>query len=76
MRFATVFSAFVVMVEMPSALALEPLAPLASQAVWQAAEPVSVNVEYDGKRAFAAISRHAGDVDVLRGCSASVRGNG
>ena len=61
-RVAFVFSAFVVLVAMSSAIALEPLAPLASQPVWQAAEPVSVNVEYDGKRAFPAISENARDL--------------
>ena len=29
------------------ACALEPLAPLASQTVWQAGEPINVNVDYD-----------------------------
>ena len=29
------------------ACALEPLAPLASQTIWQAGEPINVNVDYD-----------------------------
>ena len=75
-RVTFLFSAFVVISAMSSALALEPLAPLAAQPVWQAAEPVSVNVEYDGTRFFAPIRENSRDVDVPRGCSASVWGNG
>ena len=63
------------MAAVAAALALEPLAPLGSQPLWQAPEPVSVNVEYDVKRAFTALSENARDVHVLCGSSTSARGN-
>ena len=75
-RATILFSVAIVMAAVSTALALEPLAPLASQPVWQAAEPISVNVEYDGKRAFMALSENTRDVDAPCGCSASVWGNG
>ena len=36
-------------------LGMEPLAFLATQPVWQAAQPITVNVDYDGPLTFASI---------------------
>lgn len=36
-------------------LGMEPLAFLATQPVWQAAQPITVNVDYDGLLTFASI---------------------
>ena len=48
---------------------MEPLALLATQPVWQAAQPITVNVDYDGKLQFCAL-RFAGAN--LCSCSCSV----
>ena len=36
-------------------LGMEPLAFLATQPVWQAAQPITVNVDYDGLLSFACV---------------------
>ena len=47
-RMCTMLQIMFLLILVPPSVGMEPLAILSKQAVWQAGEPIAVNVDYDG----------------------------